>query len=98
MSSRGTQFAVVDGTIRMGVPLLHDEDSVKFKIVEVLSTLTLKMRVKGDKSHIFKAVSKQVGDFVFLRIKQKEKNDQPLNRELKVSSFLAFIIFLVGQL
>ncbi|CAI4228047.1 unnamed protein product [Auanema sp. JU1783] len=66
---RGNQFASCDDTVKMGVPLPHSNSVVKFKIVE------------GDKNHQFKAFSKQVGDFVFLRIRQKDTTT--LNRELK---------------
>uniref|UniRef100_A0A7I4YD34 Cadherin domain protein n=1 Tax=Haemonchus contortus TaxID=6289 RepID=A0A7I4YD34_HAECO len=67
----GTEFARSSDHIRIGVPLPHSDATVKFKIVE------------GDRHHHFKAHSRQVGDFVFLRIRQKDRMDTPLNRELK---------------
>ncbi|VDM52768.1 unnamed protein product [Angiostrongylus costaricensis] len=67
----GTEFARSSDHVRIGVPLPHGDATVKFKIVE------------GDRQHHFKAHSRQVGDFVFLRIRQKDRMDTPLNRELK---------------
>ncbi|KAK6023407.1 cadherin domain protein [Ostertagia ostertagi] len=67
----GTEFARSSDHVRIGVPLPHSDATVKFKIVE------------GDRQHHFKAHSRQVGDFVFLRIRQKDRMDTPLNRELK---------------
>ncbi|ETN79302.1 hypothetical protein NECAME_09904, partial [Necator americanus] len=68
----GTEFARSSDHVPIGVPLPHSDATVKFKIVE------------GDRQHHFKAHSRQVGDFVFLRIRQKDRMDTPLNRELKV--------------
>ncbi|KAK6741188.1 hypothetical protein RB195_009193 [Necator americanus] len=67
----GTEFARSSDHVPIGVPLPHSDATVKFKIVE------------GDRQHHFKAHSRQVGDFVFLRIRQKDRMDTPLNRELK---------------
>uniref|UniRef100_A0A1I7XKI7 Cadherin domain-containing protein n=1 Tax=Heterorhabditis bacteriophora TaxID=37862 RepID=A0A1I7XKI7_HETBA len=70
-NARGTQFANSIDPIRIGVALPDKDATVRFKIVE------------GDKQHHFKAHARQVGDFVFLRIRQKDKHDTPLNRELR---------------
>ncbi|KJH45108.1 cadherin domain protein [Dictyocaulus viviparus] len=67
----GTEFARSSDHVPIGVPLPHSDATVKFKIVE------------GDRQHRFKAHSRQIGDFVFLRIRQKDRMDTPLNRELR---------------
>ncbi|VDN03543.1 unnamed protein product [Thelazia callipaeda] len=61
-------YAISNEAIRMGVPLPNEGAIVKFKIVE------------GDKQY-FKAESKTVGNFAFLRI--RHRSDDIINRELK---------------
>ncbi|VDK67917.1 unnamed protein product [Litomosoides sigmodontis] len=61
-------YAIVNEPIRMGVPLPSDDAILKFRIVE------------GDRQY-FKAETKTVGNFAFLRIRYR--NDGILNRELK---------------
>ncbi|CAI2349826.1 unnamed protein product [Caenorhabditis sp. 36 PRJEB53466] len=53
------------------IVFLQKDANCKFRIAEVT----------GEKSSIFKAHARQVGNFVFLRIRYK--GDNPLNRELK---------------
>lgn len=66
-NSRGKVYAVPDQ--RMGVYLPGATGQVKFKIV------------KGDVKNFFKAESRQVGNFVFLRLRTRPSPDVSLNRE-----------------
>uniref|UniRef100_A0A915BTY2 Cadherin domain-containing protein n=3 Tax=Parascaris TaxID=6254 RepID=A0A915BTY2_PARUN len=68
-NARGKEvYATSNDPIRIGVPLPSIDAVVKFKIVE------------GDRQH-FKAEARNIGDFVFLRIRYR--HDGILNRELK---------------
>nr|ACI49172.1 hypothetical protein Csp3_JD01.004 [Caenorhabditis angaria] len=70
-NSVGSKFARCDNTTKIGVRLPEKDATCKFRVAEVV----------GEKSSLFKAHARQVGDFVFLRIRYK--GDNPLNRELK---------------
>uniref|UniRef100_A0A8R1DPU5 Uncharacterized protein n=1 Tax=Caenorhabditis japonica TaxID=281687 RepID=A0A8R1DPU5_CAEJA len=70
-NSIGSKYARADNATKIGVPLPEKDASCKFRIAEIV----------GDRSSIFKAHSRLVGNFVFLRVRYK--GDNPLNRELK---------------
>ncbi|CAD6197559.1 unnamed protein product [Caenorhabditis auriculariae] len=65
------KFAIPENSTKIGVPLPDRTATCKFRIAEIT----------GEKNSIFKAQTRQIGDFVFLRIRFKD--DNPLNRELK---------------
>ncbi|CAB3403624.1 unnamed protein product [Caenorhabditis bovis] len=70
-NSVGTKYARSENSTKIGVPIPEKDATCKFRVAEVV----------GEKSSLFKAHARQVGDFVFLRIRYK--GDNPLNRELK---------------
>lgn len=70
-NSIGSKYACSENSTKIGVPLPEKDANCKFRVAEIV----------GEKSSLFKANSRQVGDFVFLRIRYK--GDNPLNRELK---------------
>lgn len=70
-NSIGSKYARSENSTKIGVPLPEKDANCKFRVAEIV----------GEKSSLFKAHSRQVGDFVFLRIRYK--GDNPLNRELK---------------
>lgn len=74
-NARGKVFAEGDGPAnqKMGVHVMSDDEGqVRFKIVQ------------GDTRQYFKAHTRMVGDFAFLRIRLHPQTDVMLNRELKV--------------
>uniref|UniRef100_A0A914UQL5 Uncharacterized protein n=1 Tax=Plectus sambesii TaxID=2011161 RepID=A0A914UQL5_9BILA len=72
-NARGKVFAEGDGPAnqKMGVHVMPDAGQVRFKIVQ------------GDTRQYFKAHTRMVGDFAFLRIRLHPQTDVMLNRELK---------------
>lgn len=70
-NSIGSKYARSENSTKIGVPLPEKDANCKFRVAEIV----------GEKSSLFKAHARQVGDFVFLRIRYK--GDNPLNRELK---------------
>ncbi|UMM23352.1 hypothetical protein L5515_004116 [Caenorhabditis briggsae] len=70
-NSIGSKYARSENATKIGVPLPEKDANCKFRVAEIA----------GEKSSLFKAHARQVGDFVFLRIRYK--GDNPLNRELK---------------